>query len=136
MTKNTLWVGYSSTFFFSAKSGLDNLEKMYQNTPYEKITQIYDYINANSEAKIVFGGAYALISHADPQVDYYIAGYGDVSTVDLTNYLAGKKDSLETREKKKLKRIGKIIHLILGITEKRIESIKKELNQHLINLQK
>jgi hypothetical protein len=98
LTPNTLWVGYSSTLFFTPRdeSFRNNpLVRMYQNTPYEKISKIYDHIKKNSSAKIVFGGAYALMAHADHQVDYYIAGYGDVSAVDLTNFLAGKKDSID-----------------------------------------
>ena len=100
LTPETLWLGYSSTFFYARRDGKgaminDNLLKMYQSTPYEKISKVYNYVKSNSSAKIVFGGAYALLAHADHQVDYYIAGYGDVSTVDLTNYLAGKKDKIE-----------------------------------------
>ena len=98
LTRDTLWLGYSSSFFALKKNGgagLTPLEKMYQSTPYRQITDIYDYVRTNSNAKIVFGGAFALLSHADPEVDYYVAGYGDVSSVDLTNYLAGKKDKLE-----------------------------------------
>lgn len=98
LTKDTLWLGYSSSFFALKKnggSGLTPLEKMYQSTPYRQITDIYAYVRANSKAKIVFGGAFALLSHADPEVDYYVAGYGDVSSVDLTNYLSGKKDKLD-----------------------------------------
>lgn len=98
LTKDTLWLGYSSSFFIMRKvdsSPLSPIEKMYQSTPYRQITKIYDYVKSNSKAKIVFGGSFALISQADPEVDYYVTGYGDVSTVDLTNYLAGKKDKLE-----------------------------------------
>jgi hypothetical protein len=100
ITPDTLWLGYSSTFFYAQREGKvtmlnDNLTKMYQSTSYEKISKIYEYVKVNSSAKIVFGGAYALLAHADHQVDYYIAGYGDVSTVDVTNYLAGKKDKIE-----------------------------------------
>jgi radical SAM superfamily enzyme YgiQ (UPF0313 family) len=97
LTKETLWLGYSSTFFYLRREEgpIPNLVKMYQSTPYEKITTIYDYVKTNSNTKIVFGGAYALLAHADHRVDYYIAGYGDVSIVDLTNFLAGKKNSLD-----------------------------------------
>lgn len=99
LTSETLWVGYSSTFFYARRDGKvsminDNILKMYQSNSYEKITKIYDYVKAHSSAKIVFGGAYALMAHADHQVDYYVAGYGDVSTVDLTDFLAGKKEKL------------------------------------------
>lgn len=103
LTKETLWVGYSSTFFYLTRDGKtgflkDNLIKMYQTTSYEKISQIYSYVKSNSTAKIVFGGAYALLAHADHQVDYYVAGYGDVSTVALTDYLAGKTTELISSE--------------------------------------
>jgi hypothetical protein len=103
LTKDTLWLGYSSSFFILRKndgSPLSPVEKLYQSTPYRQITTIYDYVRANSKAKIVFGGAFSLISQADPEVDYYIVGYGDVSTVDLTHYLAGKKDKIEHYEEK------------------------------------
>lgn len=104
ITPDTLWVGYSSTFFYLRRDGKvsmlnDNLVKMYQSNSYEKISKIYDYVKSNSSAKIVFGGAYALIAHADHQVDYYVAGYGDVSTVDLTNHIAGKKQLEHYTEK-------------------------------------
>jgi hypothetical protein len=95
ITPKTLWVGYSSTFFTLMKQGgYTPLERMYQTNDYDSITKIYDYIKSVSSAKIVFGGAYALLSHADQKVDYYVAGYADVSSIDLTNYLAGKVDSL------------------------------------------
>lgn len=100
LTKETLWVGYSSTFFYAQSDSKiagpikSNLVKMYQSTPYEKISAVYDFIKTNSNAKIVFGGAYTLIAHADQKVDYYVAGYADVSIIDLTNYLSGKKENL------------------------------------------
>lgn len=103
LTKDTLWLGYSSSFFIMRKgdsSPLTPVEKMYQSTPYNQIYQIYDYVKSNSKAKIVFGGAFSLISQADPEVDYYVTGYGDVSTVDLTDYLSGKKDKIEHCEEK------------------------------------
>lgn len=87
LTKDTLWIGFSSTFFFSPKPGLNGLEKMYQNMPYESMVKIYDYVNANSGAKIVFGGAYALFPPADQRVDYYVAGYADNTVVDLTKHI-------------------------------------------------
>jgi len=98
LTSETLWVGYSSTFFFTQrdKEYMNNpLKRMYQNISYEKISKIYEFVKKNSSAKIVFGGAYALVAHADHNVDYYIAGYGDVSSVDLTNVLSGKKQTLD-----------------------------------------
>ena len=70
ITPKTLWVGYSSTFFHLVKQGgYTPLERMYQTTEYDSITRIYDYIKSVSSAKIVFGGAYALLAHADKNVD-------------------------------------------------------------------
>jgi hypothetical protein len=103
LTPETLWIGYSSTFFYLMRNGSnniinDNLTKMYQTNSYDRISEIWNYVRTNSNAKIVFGGAYALLAHADPQVDYYIAGYGDVSSLALTNYLAGKTTELVSSE--------------------------------------
>ena len=98
LDNNTLWLGYSSTFFFTQRDTdyFNNpLRKMYQSNPYDKISKIYDYIKQNSTAKIVFGGAYALLAHADPIVDYYIVGYADVSSLELTKYLSGKVETLQ-----------------------------------------
>lgn len=95
LTERTIWVGYSSTFFYSNKASSSGIERMYQNIPYDKISAIYSYIRKTSNAKIVFGGARALQTHSDPLVDYYIAGYADNSAVDLTNYLCGKSNVLK-----------------------------------------
>ena len=94
LTPNTLWVGISSTFFYLPLAKKVGLSRMYQNIPYEKISKVYEFVKANSNAKIVFGGAYALQSHADPMVDYYIASYADVTVVELTDFLSGKKTYL------------------------------------------
>ena len=103
LTETTLWVGYSSTFFYLMKPGMHTpYEKMYQTNTKDRMTSIYDNIRSNSSAKIVFAGAYALISHADNEIDYYLAGYGDVSTIDLTNYLSGKKDTLDHYTEKEI----------------------------------
>jgi hypothetical protein len=103
LTATTLWVGYSSTFFYLMKAGMHtSYEKMYQTNTKDRMSSIYKNIRAKSNAKIVFAGAYALLSHADSEVDYYLAGYGDVSTVDLTNYLAGKKDTLDHYTEKEI----------------------------------
>ncbi len=96
LDKDTLWVGYSSTFFgyfgnFGYTHGkvLTDIEKMYKGNAYN-IEVLYDYIRKNSNAKIVYGGAYVLSNTTDPRVDYYILGYADVSCAHLTDYLSGK----------------------------------------------
>jgi radical SAM superfamily enzyme YgiQ (UPF0313 family) len=96
LTKNTLWVGYSSTFFTETEHfPTTPIEIMYQSNSVSRMTSIIDNIKKNSTAKIVFGGAYALGVHADKQIDYYIAGYADNAVVDLTNFLAGKVDKMQ-----------------------------------------
>jgi radical SAM superfamily enzyme YgiQ (UPF0313 family) len=94
LSEETIWVGYSSTFFYLNKPAANGIDRMYQNISYDKISAIYAHIKNNSNAKIVFGGARALQAHSDPLVDYYIAGYADNSSVDLTNFLSGKSLSL------------------------------------------
>jgi hypothetical protein len=102
LTRETLWVGYSSTFFYLIKNSMHTAyEKMYQTNTEDRMNAIYSNIKENSNAKLVFAGAYALLSHSDKNIDYYLAGYGDVSTIDLTDFLAGKKDKLENYTEKK-----------------------------------
>jgi hypothetical protein len=95
--EETLWVGYSSTFFGMRISEEHDHRRMYQmNT--ENIDIVYDYIRKTSQSKIVFGGAFALDRHYDSRVDYYISGYADNSAINLTDYLSGKIQSLNTRK--------------------------------------
>lgn len=98
--KETLWVGYSSTFFglgtgsfVQKNSQFSDLTKMY-STNIDNITIVYDYIRKNSTAKIVFGGAKVLGKKSDPRVDYYVLGYSDISCVHLSEFLSGKTNNL------------------------------------------
>lgn len=103
LTPETLWVGYSSTFVYPQdpdKKFLDNvrtrdygLQTMYHH-PYDDMVQLFDYVRAHSQAKIVFGGARSPFFTIDPQIDYYVFGNADVAVVDLTNYLAGRTDHI------------------------------------------
>lgn len=96
LSEETLWVGYSSTFFYAAKPNVWGVERMYQNNPYEKMVKIYEFIKSKSKAKIVFGGAMALHQHKDPLVDYYVAGYAEVPLIEMTQYLDGKIDKISS----------------------------------------
>jgi len=85
----TLWVGFSSTFFYRhIQDDLVStpLEQMYY-THYEDVHEVIDYIKSNSKAKVIYGGARAPFHLADDLIDYYVLGYADVSAVALTNYL-------------------------------------------------
>lgn len=89
LSEETLWVGFSSTFFSKpVQEDLDNsqLEQMYY-TDLDTIAEIIDYIKTSSKAKIIYGGARAPFNLADDRIDYYVIGYADNSTVALTDYL-------------------------------------------------
>ena len=93
--KETLWVGYSSSFF-GMKHLVDQnpLRKMYYLN-LDNIEIVYDYIRKNSNAKIVYGGAFALDNKVDPRVDYYVVGYADISAIHLSDFLSNKTEKLE-----------------------------------------
>ena len=95
LTENTLWVGYSSSFFFNRGKIESKLQKLYQTNNVSVIHKVYDYIKSNSSAKIVYGGSWAITNQCDPKVDYYVASYADTSVVDLTKFLSGKKPTLD-----------------------------------------
>ena len=99
--KETIWVGYSSTFFGlnlgsfgHKKSEYTDMFKLY-TTNMDNMDIVYDYIKKNSNAKIVFGGSKVLGQKVDPRVDYYMLGYSDVSSVYLSDFLSGKTNHLE-----------------------------------------
>lgn len=90
LTDETLWVGFSSTFYFRNTSKTSARERMYY-TDYSEVKQVIDYIKQNSRAKLIYGGSNTpYYVGRDTDIDYYIAGYADVSLVDLTRYLDGK----------------------------------------------
>jgi hypothetical protein len=93
--EETLWVGYSSTFFGTSQIAIKTpLTRMYHHN-LDNIEIVYDYIRNNSTAKIVYGGAYALSEKNDPRVDYYIVGYADVSVIHLSDFLSNKIKQLD-----------------------------------------
>ena len=112
LTPDTLWVGYSSTFVYPQdmdKINLDNvrtrdygLQTMYHH-PYDDMVRLFDYVKANSQAKIVFGGARSPFFTIDPQIDYYVFGNADGSIIDLTNFLSGKTDKIQHIKELELK---------------------------------
>jgi hypothetical protein len=98
LTPQTIWVGISSSLLYDPDAKRFGLERMYQNIPYSTIRTLYEFVNVNSNAKIIFGGARALQSHSDPMVDYYVAGYGDNSIIELTDFLSNKIPKLSNSQ--------------------------------------
>jgi hypothetical protein len=90
LSEDTLWVGFSSTFFWANNSSSFNqtkTEKMYY-TQVSVIEEIIQHIRDKSSAKIVYGGAKAPFLLSDKNIDYYVIGYADNSTVELTKHIA------------------------------------------------
>jgi radical SAM superfamily enzyme YgiQ (UPF0313 family) len=89
LDQDTLWVGFSSTFFQKKNIADDlassQLEQMYY-TELDDIASIIDYIKTNSQAKLIYGGSRAPLL-ADSRIDYYVLGYADTSTIALTDYI-------------------------------------------------
>ena len=89
LDEDTLWVGFSSTFFWANNSTSfyqTEVDRMWY-TDVKEVHKIIDFIRSKSKAKIVYGGAKAPYFLADDQIDYYIIGYGDNSIVALSDHL-------------------------------------------------
>jgi radical SAM superfamily enzyme YgiQ (UPF0313 family) len=120
---DTLWIGLSSTFFVK-DSGKPNsqkdifkisLDEMYWGPDYVDIIKFFNFIKQYKNIKIVYGGAKTPYSMLDSNIDYYVLGYADVAVIDLTDYLSGKKDTIDHVEE---------IKTLDGLTSYKIESQK------------
>lgn len=89
LSEETLWVGFSSTFFWSNNSNSflqTQKERMYY-TSLDDIESIIKYIKDNSKAKLIYGGGKAPYFQADENIDYYVIGYADTSIIELTKHI-------------------------------------------------
>ena len=75
ITKETLWIGFSTTFFNTTTEIHDNA------VFWEGIKKTYPWI------KIVFGGSKALVQESK-FIDYYITGYADDAVVEFTKNIS------------------------------------------------
>ena len=110
VTKETLWVGFSTTLlqeympdedenkFWLEDNSLNLVSKhnnLYLNfLPYndDTMSEIFARIKQNSDAKIVIGGYKALSRGQEyPGVDYWIAGQGEGPSVALSKHLKNKE---------------------------------------------
>lgn len=90
VSKETLWVGFSTTFF-NCKELLDSR------------TDLFTELKKKYNIKFVIGGAKT--TDGDFKfADYFITGHADDAVIALTNFLSGKSNNLTYREN-----IGKII---------------------------
>jgi radical SAM superfamily enzyme YgiQ (UPF0313 family) len=104
LDKDTLWVGFSSTFFWpevtytnvkNARTLDHSLDQMYF-TRYSEVKRLIDYVKNNSTAKLIYGGARSPFYRFDNNIDYYVAGYADNAVIDITNYIAGRVEKLHS----------------------------------------
>jgi hypothetical protein len=84
LKRETLWVGFSSTFFWGWSE--DKVQRLYPHIPYSDVLKFFDFIKANSNAKLVYGGVRS-INENDENIDCYIQGYADTSVIAYTKYL-------------------------------------------------
>jgi hypothetical protein len=91
LTKNTLWVGFSSTFFW----GGQNNKSLFPHITFDDLDILLNYIRTNSNAKIVYGGVRSFWA-SDNRIDNYILGYADNAVIDYTNKI--RKNILVPKE--------------------------------------
>jgi hypothetical protein len=98
--EDTLWVGFSSTFFWPNRSNEGNLnsrttknslDQMYYTENYQDIETVIDYIRLKSNARIIYGGAKAPYFLVDDNIDHYITGNADVSIIEITRDIETNK---------------------------------------------
>jgi radical SAM superfamily enzyme YgiQ (UPF0313 family) len=101
LSDETLWVGFSSTFYWpkrkdsnvNSNTSSNTVEQMYFK-PYSEIKQIFEFVKKNSNAKFLYGGSKAPYFLVDNNIDYYVTGNADNSIINLTNHIAKKEDLL------------------------------------------
>lgn len=89
LSDETLWVGFSSTFFWSNNNSSflqSDKERMYY-TSVDDIDSIISFVKQNSNAKLIYGGGKAPYFQADKNIDYYVIGYADTSIIELTKHI-------------------------------------------------
>jgi len=98
---DTLWVGFSSTFFWPqrinegnlrSRTTKNSLDQMYYTSDYQEIETVIDYIRLKSNARIIYGGAKAPYFLVDENIDYYVTGNADVSIIEITQSIEENKD--------------------------------------------
>lgn len=90
LDKNTLWVGFSSTFFWGNHMGTGMqflLPHMHENDA----LALFSYIRTKSSAKIIYGGTRSIRPLSD-DIDYYVRGYADTCIIEVTNSIKNNID--------------------------------------------
>lgn len=101
---NTLWVGFSSTFFVNRRtdaytktwrSGAEQSKDLTRNTTGLPTNQEFlddirqTILDRNPKCKLVLGGGKAAFREAEI-IDIYVEGYADTSVIKMTRWIEGK----------------------------------------------
>jgi radical SAM superfamily enzyme YgiQ (UPF0313 family) len=89
LSKETLWVGFSSSFFWGNDNPTER-QFLYPNFNLKYIDTLFDYIRSQSNAKIIYGGIRAA-RFIDQKIDCFILGYADNAVINYTKYVDTKK---------------------------------------------
>jgi len=97
--KDTLWIGFSSTFFKNLKKkynlgkGVDLLDE--SKILEEEEEAIREFVRSKSpKCRFVVGGARAWMKNSGKLIDTYIEGYSDDSVIEFTKWCEGKNPFL------------------------------------------
>lgn len=97
VSKETLWIGFSTTFFFSLRGDPDDQQieskRIADNSPFtiEEQKEIYYYVRSISpKCRFVIGGARSYNLTGEHLIDTHILGYADVSVLDFTKWCHNK----------------------------------------------
>jgi hypothetical protein len=86
LNEETLWVGFSSTFFFGPWDTENLRQNMYPMWTLDDVDKLFYFIKSNSSAKLVYAGASGGKQY-DPQIDCNMIGYGDNAVVAYSRHL-------------------------------------------------
>lgn len=98
LDKNTLFVGFSTTFFRANKNKVkycystNNKERFTEDFPQEQefIDEVFRLARKKSpNIKFVMGGGKAIFQGA-PQIDFWVTGFADSAVVALADHLSGR----------------------------------------------
>lgn len=98
ISKETLWIGFSTTFFFNRPKlndtqKINRIDETYQNNifSHQQTLDIKEFVHSISpKCRFVLGGGRAYIEETTSLIDTYILGYADSSIIEFTKFCENK----------------------------------------------
>jgi radical SAM superfamily enzyme YgiQ (UPF0313 family) len=104
--KETLWVGFSSTFLTTESDPVTYVEGFYKHITRLEISKIAEYIKEkNPKCSLILGGARSYESDVWDPIDYFVKGYADNSIIELTKFLEKKNPFFQIKISEKKNKI-------------------------------